>query len=112
MFRNWKEFAQCRKPEHAGLDWAPKDPKKAVQLSAICAQCPVRIECLADGVEDRHTVRAGLMPIERGLDPRCGTAAGMSAHKRKGERMCAACRTYAVDSSVASRQRRKERENA
>lgn len=112
MFRNWKEFAQCRKPEHAGLDWAPKDPKKAEPLRVICAACPVRIECLIDGAEDRHTVRAGLMPIERGLDPRCGTSAGPGAHRRRKEPLCAACRTYAVDSSVASRRRRKERENA
>lgn len=41
---------------------------KASVAKAICATCPVKLECLTDAVvrDDRHSIQGGTTPEERG----------------------------------------------
>lgn len=64
----------------------------------ICAGCPVRQECLADGQDDAWWIRGGLTPEERNNHrPECGTLTGSHLHYRNGETPCPACRQAKTD---------------
>lgn len=71
----------------------------AAKAKAICAGCPVRVQCLADAnaVRDEHGVRGGLTARERkdgrpAYIAKCGTRSGYGRHRRLGEVPCADCR--------------------
>ena len=67
--RPWEDLAACRGKtsvmfpaggQGSGANWAP--------ARAICAQCPVRNECLDDAIATRdvfHGMRGGMEPEER-----------------------------------------------
>lgn len=68
----------------------------------ICQTCPVQPDCLEYAMTTKQPtgIWGGLLPKERAtlrrkrtsVDPRCGTVAGHSAHRRREERPCDACR--------------------
>jgi hypothetical protein len=59
---SWVKRAACRgKPEH----FFPTDGRPSAEARAICAACPVTVECLADDSPDDRSVRAGLGSRER-----------------------------------------------
>lgn len=60
---DWRQHARCR-----GIDTAVFFPCRGEDVSeakAICAQCPVREPCLADGMRERFGIRGGLSERER-----------------------------------------------
>lgn len=78
---------------------------------AICASCPVQFDCHLEGVEQKDTwsMRAGVAPEPRGVVvklARCGTVAGYSVHRRRGEAACDAClearRRHRVEKEAAN----------
>jgi hypothetical protein len=58
---DWWEDAICRN-EGIGPDLF-FEPSYAV--IRVCRRCPVRLECLASGVDERYGVWGGFMPGER-----------------------------------------------
>jgi WhiB family redox-sensing transcriptional regulator len=107
----WHADAACRGigPE---LFYAENDRLKAKEAKALCATCPVRIECRDWGVEkiehfgiwggmtarQRSKRRAflrrngGMRTTRRGPRASCNTAGGYAAHRRRGEEACAECK--------------------
>jgi WhiB family redox-sensing transcriptional regulator len=105
---DWQESAVCRSvdpelffPEHAGPSHEAK---------RVCAECPVRAECLADALahRDRYGIWGGLTDRERRRliprpgrghgrrpVPQHGTESGYRAHYRRDERACEPCRRAA-----------------
>lgn len=69
----WLEFASCRGTDTedffpVGDTWAGTGNKRrAERAKAICRDCPVVMECLADAVErgDTVAVLGGTLPTER-----------------------------------------------
>lgn len=72
----WMAYAACRGLPHRIFfpdvhddDRWPKRKPEYDEARAICATCPVQIECLeselAYGAANQHGMRAGLEPFER-----------------------------------------------
>lgn len=111
----WAKQAACR-----GMDLALffSNAEKTIQKAkTICAACPVRKQCLTEGMSAEHAgsrygIYGGLTPTERtqlaGENPKtgrppgkrspravlapCGTDAAYRRHHRYGEEPCPACR--------------------
>lgn len=100
----WRERAAC-----AGLDVDLFFTGKgvavpAVEVIAARTACPVRGDCIADGLEapsdHRFGIRGGLPTVawkalatrrvQRPMQP-CGTPAAYKRHRRNGEQACQAC---------------------
>ncbi|MER5213665.1 WhiB family transcriptional regulator [Streptomyces sp. NPDC002838] len=102
----WAEDASCRGYD---LDLFFTDSKRGIaQAKQVCAGCPVREECLDEGLraEDgsRYGIYGGLTPDERAelaKDPPrtgrktapCGTPAAHRRHVKNKEPIDDACRT-------------------
>jgi WhiB family redox-sensing transcriptional regulator len=73
MVTNWEALAACRgtDPElfyPVGDSWEGEgNAARAEAAKAVCATCPVQLECLADAVErgDVFAVLGGTLPTER-----------------------------------------------
>ena len=70
--QNWRTLAECRfeDPElfHlAGKENTPSARKQIKDAKSICANCPVKIDCLIWAVDTRepHSIAGGLTPRER-----------------------------------------------
>lgn len=94
---SWQDHAECRGLTH--LFYPPVDaPKSAyTRARAICATCPVRAECAAEGMSESHGMWGGLAPRERAGGRRrsgavCGTRSGYQRHLKVGLPPCEACR--------------------
>jgi WhiB family transcriptional regulator, redox-sensing transcriptional regulator len=102
----WFDDAACRAiGVQAFFD--SRREKAEARAVAICADCPVRLDCLAYGLLEEHGIWGGRTEDERrqmrrgaGLDalrvnrrdtPPHGTTARYSAHLRAGEQPCADC---------------------
>lgn len=114
---NWRSSAACI---GLGDEFFPSEPSKAMSVYAItrliCDACPVKAECLADALAHERGVSAsgragmwgGLTPEQRWKVDRqvtgctsepvrrdsCGSWAGVTAHRRHGERACGACNAF------------------
>ena len=78
---NWRDRAECAKPEHDPETWFPiyTGTDRATQVDAyrpayeICRDCPVRAACLDEALRDegtsnsnkRYGMRGGLTPAQR-----------------------------------------------
>ena len=104
----WKDHARC-----VGLDpnlfmmpdsylngrKAARVEPRMSEARAVCASCPVGLECERDGTADMWSIRNGLTPRERGASVvkpgqqpiRHGSESGATAHRRRGEPACDAC---------------------
>lgn len=71
--QDWRELASCRgvEPETfypVGDSWEGEgNAARAEAAKAVCARCPVQLECLSDAVErgDAFAVLGGTLPAER-----------------------------------------------
>jgi hypothetical protein len=90
-------------------DWFPVSEAKALAVvNALCEGCPAKTACLAYALErpelegiwggTTDAQRAQLRGDTSALPTRvqCGTQAGVSAHKRRGEPKCRPCRDAAA----------------
>ncbi len=106
----WRSHAACKDtpvdtffPERAeGVDTAGA----VREAKLICSSCPVREECLKEALEHREEfgVFGGMTAKERDRErrrsrgfirispPKCGTDSGYTAHRRRDEEACQACR--------------------
>jgi WhiB family redox-sensing transcriptional regulator len=110
---DWMLEAACRGadndpffPSDAAKAW-----RKVAAAKAVCAGCPVRVECLDHAVatDEPYGVWGGLTRAERlGIRPGrrfprpdpatgrrvdgCGTTGGYKGHLRRGETPCGRCR--------------------
>lgn len=93
----WQAQAAC-----AGEDPGPWDhdtitgaTRCAVAYATrICAECPVRVECLTDANahHDEHGIRGGLLPSQRRVKPIThGTRGGARTNRKRGQDPCDAC---------------------
>jgi WhiB family redox-sensing transcriptional regulator len=122
MSGDWEDYAACKgeidlffAPDSE--DGRPGETKRQredreARAKLICAQCPSRIECLAEADDDDFGIRGGMTPKERQagrvLSPtppkpprwprrvrkdvaECGTYSGRNTHLRLGERPCPPC---------------------
>ena len=107
----WCQEAACREYP-VGRDWDPWHPDKGVggtiaEAKAVCAQCPVSMQCLGDAIDkgDWYGIRGGLTEGERRqlvrgdlrdpdecTVPDTGTHAGYKQHQALGEKACRACK--------------------
>jgi WhiB family redox-sensing transcriptional regulator len=67
---DWQTRAACRRPGAQAEWWfpEPRDTVTARNAKRICAECPVREQCLADALATGdwdYGIRAGLGPDER-----------------------------------------------
>lgn len=89
---------------------------RVAQATTVCAGCDVRAECAAYAYStgERYGVWGGLTERDRiisppaitavaGRDQRCGTLAGYSAHRRRGEDACPGCKQAATIRMRATR---------
>lgn len=72
VVQNWTLQAKCRDlgraPAESVRDLlfpAPRASRDILAAKAFCQGCPVALDCLADGMDDPHAVRAGLTADER-----------------------------------------------
>ena len=118
----WLQQAACR-----GLDpelFYPERKQRTTNAKAVCADCPVRQECLDDAMANetqrwRHGIFGGLTAQERDLlvrgkkrtypRPECGTEAGYNSHRRHGEHPDQA---YIDAIRIRNTERREARRNA
>lgn len=116
----WWEDAACR-----GLDpdiFFPEKYDSGRDAKKVCAVCPVRVDCLADGLYERdgiwggygHKLRRMLArdinaPYQQRQEARCGTNAGYHWHRRNSETPCDLC---SAAHSTYGRQQRAQREPA
>ena len=100
---DWHQHAAC-----AGTDpdlFFPTKNRTAHAAKRICAVCEVRAECLAYAIDneplgvwggmslrERLAVRTEPMSKASRFVARCGTVGGRSAHQRRNELPCDACR--------------------
>lgn len=63
---NWANRGLCAQIGNDDI-WFPERGATAKPARAICAQCPVRNQCLQDALQndDSWGIRAGLTPLER-----------------------------------------------
>jgi hypothetical protein len=115
---DWRQLATCDEtgdwvtlPQHVGIK--KMRAIKAYELS-VCGSCPVTGPCLDYALDNNEWVGifGGKVPAERRrikavtTVPRCGTQAGFSAHRRRREVPCPACRR-AFNQAQAQRKRRR-----
>ena len=110
----WQSRAACR--DHDPEWWFPTDDTTRREAIAICATCPVRIECAthATRLNIVHGVWGGVdrdptRQVGRPQSP-CGTNAAYYRHLRNRESPCDACRTAhrtqkALNSRLATNRR-------
>lgn len=116
----WMQFAACR-----GMDpnlFFPGRGEDPGPAKAVCAGCPVRLECLDHALAngEKHGVFGGTSERERRRlrrsrpsAPRAprpirhGTPGGYNTHRRRGETPCDACRAAHTALTVAARRRRR-----
>jgi WhiB family redox-sensing transcriptional regulator len=104
----WSEGAKCANAANPDA-WFPVSEARALPVAkALCAGCPVVNDCLAYALErpelegiwggTTDAQRARLRGDTSALPTRiqCGTQAGVSAHKRRGEPKCRPCRDAAA----------------
>lgn len=116
----WMDSAAC-----ASVDpelWFPERGSNPRRAKRICADCPVRAQCLAFAVEHHidYGIWGGLTEHERrpylrarerqyaDLKP-CGTAAAYRRHMRRGEPACGPCLEAERLKSRESAERARER---
>jgi hypothetical protein len=95
----WQEYANCRGHEEPNIF---HDRTRCKEALAVCEGCPVMLQCKRHGVGQGDGVYGGQWQSGRIRqpdcrkpptdDPRCGSVAGHSAHRRRDERPCDACR--------------------
>lgn len=110
MSTDWMADAACSSSDPE--QWFPEKGHlpKSHPAMRICAECPVRIECLEYAVTDPSRldgIWGGLsvnqrrqIRSRRGIRTRvigntlemCGTPAGAARHRRAGEKPCSRCR--------------------
>ena len=59
----WQAKAACT-PEDSALMFSELGSKVA-RMKAICANCPVQVQCLALGMDDEFGIFGGMTPDER-----------------------------------------------
>ena len=125
MKPDWREQALCEDrlgdwvtlPQRVGI--AKARAAKANEL-AHCAVCPVSRPCLEYALENSEWagIFGGKLPSERRkikaatTEPRCGTEAGFSAHRRRREEPCSACRRARNQAQLQRKRRRREKATA
>jgi WhiB family redox-sensing transcriptional regulator len=69
----WHEDAKCKGMDtdlfyYSVQERGPKKLERAENAKSICADCPVKQQCLADAVnrDDRYSIQGGTTPEERG----------------------------------------------
>jgi WhiB family redox-sensing transcriptional regulator len=122
----WMAAARCRNVDPDLFFPTKGGPDVTAHAKAVCAQCPVRTECLEYAVEnqERYGVWGGLSPKERRPLMRerrgrsgpwsttlpspidHGTEAGYAKHVNRGQDPCRACREAHAG---RERERRKRR---
>lgn len=120
----WRTQALCKGRTD---DMYPEsgDTRALRAAEAICRECPVAEECLEEALRigDDNGVRAGMGPTARqrlrlqlGIPKLrdyerapCGTVAGASGHRRRGEPTCPSCRAADAARMVQYRERRQAR---
>ena len=107
---DWYEHAACLGTA-MGL-WYTTEVEAQCEALAICATCPAIDECLnATRAEETQAgqvwgTRAGMTERQRrdalaAGDPRCGTEAGYTAHRRAKTTSCKPCRAAARQADKA-----------
>jgi len=118
----WMAAARCRNVDPDLFFPTKGGPDVTAHAKAVCAQCPVRTECLEYAVEngERYGVWGGLSPKERRplvrerrrLAPlkaiAHGTNRGYRMHHHRGEVPCAACLWAHSQDMKAYKLRRRE----
>lgn len=99
---SWQEQAACRGVPDPDIFFPKIGPAPAAK--AICAGCPVAVDCLnfalaqpidPSGIwgntnrEERKELRRGRPRHRKPINH--GTEGGAAAHRRRGEKPCAAC---------------------
>lgn len=98
--RNWRDYKACRGADpdlfFPGTDdYEP--PYAPPEVKEICDFCPVRGDCLADGIEEEYGIWGGLTgyqrrqmrrPRERAACLGCGSTDVVVEH---GQEVCLAC---------------------
>ncbi|MEV5537439.1 WhiB family transcriptional regulator [Saccharopolyspora shandongensis] len=106
----WHTEAACR--EHPGLDFIDPTPDQAEQCRAVCAECPVREQCLADALAagEPWGIWGGLDTDERAtLADRTGapTPAILPAHGTNTRYTKRGCRCSTCRSAHTAYERRR-----
>lgn len=114
---NWRDHAAC-KGQSVHLFY-PEDGCIAGAMR-ICAVCPVREQCSADGRTEEYGIWGGLTPNARLRTPRRtyvggpqrrpinhGTVAGYKTHRKRGEVACDDCKRANVDYVMEQKRRRR-----
>lgn len=98
----WQDSAVCA--QIGGDIWHPERGTSMKEAKGICADCPVRRQCLQHAIDhdERFGIWGGLSERERrrlkaadqtpsdtGL---CGTSQGYQRHRYRNEQACAECR--------------------
>jgi WhiB family redox-sensing transcriptional regulator len=117
--KDWRAEALCDEtgdwitlPQHMGIK--KMRAAKAYEL-AVCDSCTVSRQCLDYALTQGEWfgIFGGKVPGERRAikkattEPRCGTQAGFSAHRRRREPPCHDCRR-AFNNAQAQRKRRRK----
>lgn len=122
----WQADAACHGLRDV-VDFFPERGRSVRPAKAICAECPVRVECLdyaiANGIH--HGIWGGLSERERRkvrrernvVVPRTrlvdhGTNAGYTAHLRRDEKPCRICLDAAAAYQAVAKSQRKLRASA
>ena len=122
----WWETAACREVDTNVFYDVDREPEAA----AICAACPVLVECRADLVateptSDRHGYRAGMSAFERDRGAgakrhggsarrpiKHGTRSGYQVHRNRGEEPCEDCKAASRAVSLAHYHAKKQRDRS
>jgi hypothetical protein len=104
---HWRDQAACRDEDPELFFPMPSDAAGQQEAAAVCARCPVRVECRAAAQKygvwggeyfDPNAIEA---PSRRGRRPEPrehGTKRGYHRHVRDKEPICEACRAaYSAD---------------
>ena len=132
----WQQQASCRGMNPNLFFPTRRGQIMPASMKAMCAACPVRIECLTYAIEinDRDGWFAGTTPADRrgirkqwiadGLIERspndsshvradggvkCGTQGGYKRHRRNGEEACTPCRLANAEKSRVNTAAMRER---
>lgn len=60
---DWRTQAVCREADPEL--WFSDKPFDLIAARTICEDCPVRPDCLLDGIDDQHGIWAGFSATER-----------------------------------------------
>jgi hypothetical protein len=99
----WKQLANCKSSDPSIFFFDEDDVSTRELAMKLCGGCKVKMDCLQYALEKKEAfgIWGGMTPAERRKvkringtvsEDRCGTAAGYYAHRRLGEKACAACR--------------------